>query len=149
MNPSISLSGQDALEKHAPTSEAADFQDFYKAKIEGNGGLLSVYADKASPDAKQKFYETSIQHWKNLKSFILNDLPSYLPDSGFIAGDAPGEADFHVGAWLTRIVATTGGKDVSGLEKELGQPVPPKVASYWNAWSSRDSWKAVYAEGLH
>ncbi|OCB86108.1 hypothetical protein A7U60_g6695 [Sanghuangporus baumii] len=144
------LSGrQNALEKHAVTPEAAEFSDFYKAKIEGNGGLLSVYADKAPEDAKQKFYETSKQHWENLRDFILNVLPGYLPNSGFVAGAAPGEVDFHLGAWLTRIIATTGAKDVSELAAELKQPVPTKVASYWKAWSDRDSWKTVYAEGLH
>ena len=76
-------------------------------------------------------------------------MPGYLPESGLIGGERPGEDDFHVGAWLARIVSTTGGKEVSALEAELGQPVPPKVVSYWNAWSERDSWKKVYAQGLH
>ena len=145
----ITMIGQNALEKYAATPEAAGFSEFYKAKIAGNGGLLAIYADKAPEDAKQKFYETSHQHWANLRNFFLNVLPGYLPDSGFVAGDAPGEVDFHLGAWLTRIVATTGGKDISALEAELKHPVPPKIASYWKAWTSRDSWKSVYAEGLH
>ncbi|EJD04159.1 uncharacterized protein FOMMEDRAFT_106643 [Fomitiporia mediterranea MF3/22] len=145
------LSGrQDALHKHASTPEASEFSDFYKGKIEGNGGLLALYSDKAPDHAKQKFFETSTQHWENLRTFILNSLPSYLPDeTAFFGGDVPGEADFHGGAWLSRIVATVGGKDVDALESELKQPVPPKVVEYWKAWSVRESWKSVYAEGLH
>ena len=85
--------------------------------------------------------------------FIKDILPGYLPDSGFIGGERPGEDDFHVAAWLARIAATLGGdagKDgVHALEKELGVPVPDKVANYWAAWSERESWKITYREGLH
>ncbi|KAI5122581.1 hypothetical protein M0805_004798 [Coniferiporia weirii] len=140
---------QAALEKHSVTPEGAEFSDFYVDKIAANGGLLAVYADKAHPDAKQKFFETSEQHWANLRTFILETLPGYLPSSGFIGGESPGEDDFHVGAWLARIVATIGGSDTSALPNEIKQDVPLKVKTYWKTWSDRDSWKLVYAGGLH
>ena len=92
-------------------------------------------------------------HWKAIVGYILNDLPSILPESGFIGGSDPGEDDFHVGAWLARVSWVAGAdKESEGykaLEKELGQEVPPKVVSYWKAWSARPSWKKVYAETLH
>lgn len=85
--------------------------------------------------------------------YILNVLPTILPDSGFIAGSEPGEDDFHVGAWLARVAWITGAaKEADGyekLEKELKVSVPAKVASYWQAWAARDSWKKVYADTLH
>ncbi|KAH8120122.1 hypothetical protein DFH11DRAFT_1558459 [Phellopilus nigrolimitatus] len=142
---------QSALEKHSVTPEAASFSDFYKDKIAGNGSLLAIYADNAPAGAKQKFFETSEQHWANIRKFVLEALPGYLPESGFIGGASPGEDDFHLGAWLARIVATIGGKHGSSLANQdaLKQAVPPKVLTYWNTWSARDSWKTVYAEGLH
>lgn len=143
------FAGQKALEHHAASSEGAEHSEFYKAKIAGNGGILSIYNGSATAEATQQFYETSQQHWVQLRKFILEELPGYLPEHGFIGGERPGEDDFHVGAWLARIVATTGGKDVGALEAELGHPVPPKVIEYWNTWSVRDSWKKVYADGLH
>lgn len=143
------FSGQKALEHHSTTPDGNEHGDFYKAKIAGNGGLLAIYSGTAPDKATQQFYATSQQHWENLRKFILEELPGYLPESGFIGGERPGEDDFHLGAWLARIVATTGGKDASALEAELGQSVPPKVVAYWATWSVRDSWKKVYAQGLH
>jgi hypothetical protein len=35
------------------------------------------------------------------------------------------------------------------LEKEVGVPIPERVAKYWNAWAQRESWKMVYEDGLH
>ena len=114
-----------------------------------NGGILAIYQSKVSNEVKGVFFDQSKRHWENLNAFILDELPKILPEKGFLGGDNPGEDDFHLGAWLARIVATTGGKDVSALEAELGQSVPPKIVAYWATWSVRDSWKKVYAQGLH
>jgi len=142
---------QAMLEKYADTPEAAPFADFYKAKKEENGYLLAIYQGRATEETKAGFYDLGRLHWKNLTKFIVEELPAHLPESGFIGGEKPGEDDYHVGGWLARIVATIGGSDVQALagDSALGQPVPAKVISYWSAWSSRESWKNVYAEGLH
>jgi len=142
---------QKSLEENSKKPEAAQYSGFYKKKMEENGGLLSIYKGEVPDDVKQKFFQTSQQHWVNLKTFLLEELPPYLPESGFIGGEKPGSDDFHLGGWLARIVATVGGSDISALETDnaVGQPIPAKVASYWKAWSGRDSWKAVYADALH
>ncbi|KZS93135.1 hypothetical protein SISNIDRAFT_102008 [Sistotremastrum niveocremeum HHB9708] len=143
---------QEALEKYAPTAPP-ELKSFYDAKLAGNGALNSFYAGTASDDAKAAFFTQSQGHWESLKEFILKTLPGYLPSSGFIAGEKPGEADFHVGAWIARIGAVVGGspdsKGVLALEKELGEPVPARVQAYWAAWSERESWKQLYKDGLH
>ncbi|TDL28688.1 hypothetical protein BD410DRAFT_834737 [Rickenella mellea] len=139
---------QDSLLKHAATVEAKPYEDFYTKKIAGNGGLLSIYNGTAPGEAKDGFFKQSNAHWDNLRVFINSELPAALPDHGFIGGDRPGEADFHVGAWLARIVSLFG-TDINDLTNNLGGPVPKKVDTYWKAWSSRDSWKEVYADGLH
>lgn len=99
------------------------------------------------------FYATSTSHWQTIAGYILNDLPQILPESGFIGGAEPGEDDFHVGAWLTRVAWIAGAtKDEEGykaLEKELNAPVPAEVAAYWKAWYARPSWQKVYAETMH
>lgn len=145
------LLGQKSLEENSKKPEAAQFSEFYQKKLKENGGLLAIYKGEVPDDVKQQFFQTSRQHWENLKNFFLNELPSYLPESGFIGGEKPGIDDFHLGGWLARIVATVGGSDISALESEnaVGQPIPTKIASYYKAWSGRDSWKAVYADALH
>ena len=115
--------------------------------------LNAVYTSSADAATIEGFITRSVQHMDSVKSFILNELPALLPSSGFIEGSVPGEADFHVAAWIARIALICGaGKTEEGtaaLEKELGQDVPEKVVAYWNAWAARESWKEVYANGLH
>jgi hypothetical protein len=109
----------------------------------------------APPDVVRQFIARSNIHWKNVSRFVSTDLPVYLPDSGFIGGDKPGEDDFHLAVWLARTVAVLGGtpdkNGVKALEKELGgsETVPQKVQNYWKLWSGRDSWKTQYNKALH
>jgi len=139
-----------ALEKYSATPEAAPFKAFYDAKLAGNGGLLAIYQGKAPEEVKEGFFKQSQAHFANVTAFVFEVLPSHLTGSGFIGGEQPGEDDFHVGAWLTRIAATVGatsGDDaLKAFEAAYGKPVPEKVAAYWNAWIVRSSWKKVYAE---
>lgn len=141
------------MEKFSVIDKAAPFKAFYDAKISGNGHLLSIYTHKVPTHVKDGFFNDSKAHYANLRTFIAETLPRYLPESGFIGGQRPGEDDFHVGAWLARIAATLGGttdKDgVQVLEKQVDGPVPPKVISYWAAWAERESWKSTYSDGLH
>ncbi|PSR72393.1 hypothetical protein PHLCEN_2v11736 [Hermanssonia centrifuga] len=141
---------QNALEKYSALPEGAKFKDFYTEKLEANGGVLKIYKGEV-PSAD--FFNTSTTHWQTIVGYIQNDLPTILPESGFIGGAEPGEDDFHIGAWLARVAWVSGAdKEEEGykaLEKELKAPVPEKVVSYWKAWSARASWKKVYAETLH
>ena len=137
------------MEKHSASPEGKKFAEFYIQKKRFNSDLLALYADKAPDEVKSKFYETSITHWNNIRAFILDELPGYLPNSGFIGGTYPAEEDFHLGAWLARIVATTGDINVEGLKNELGKSVPQKIVAYWDTWSVRESWKTTYAGGIH
>ncbi|OSD03506.1 hypothetical protein PYCCODRAFT_1434403 [Trametes coccinea BRFM310] len=144
---------QNSLEKHSVLPEAAPLKSIYDEKKKGNGSFLSVYKGEVPEETKQAFFKQSIQHWNNLVSFILNDLPAALPESGFLGGQNPGEDDFHLAAWLVRIahlVGASADKDgIKALEKETKKPIPPKVAAYWAAWVERPSFKKVYVNGLH
>ncbi|KZP16757.1 hypothetical protein FIBSPDRAFT_865507 [Athelia psychrophila] len=148
---------QSALEKHSAHEDGADHKDFYDSKIQGNGHVLSIYQSKTSPSAKENFFAMSTAHWDKLRKFILEDLRDDLPAQGFLGGDVPGEADFHVAAWLARIAAAGGAKKTEDglkmLQNEVGpeaeSPIPDNVASYWNAWVKRESWAQVYGQDLH
>lgn len=102
---------------------------------------------------KAGFFEKSKAHTDSVSSFLYEVLPEHLPNSGFLGGARPGEADFHVGAWLARIAAVSGAKQsdegLQTLEKAFGKAVFESVALYWNAWIYRASWNKVYAAGLH
>lgn len=144
---------QDALEKYSKTPEAAAFKQFYEGKIASNGSVLAIYKGEAPEDAKAAFFKQSTEHWETISAFIVNDLPSLLPESTFLGGAIPGEDDFHLGGWLARLVHIAGGKigkdGINALEKETKQPIPEKVVAYWASWNERPSWQKVYAEGLH
>ncbi|KAJ7783466.1 hypothetical protein DFH07DRAFT_864483 [Mycena maculata] len=149
----VFLSGrQVALEKYSQSPEGAPYKAFYETKLAQNGGMLAIAKGTAPPEHKELFFKRSEEHSANIKAALLEVLPGALPDSGFIGGAVPGEDDFHVGAWLTRIAATTGAKSsgdaVAAIETAYGA-VPAKVAAYWEAWTARPSWQAVYAGGLH
>jgi hypothetical protein len=115
--------------------------------------MLAVMTGKAPEEHKAGFFDKSQAHFDSVKAGVFELLPGFLPTSGFLGGEVSGEDDFHVGAWLTRIVATCGAKSaddgLAALEAVYGAPVPAKVAAYWGAWTARPSWKTVYAGGLH
>ncbi|KAF4572745.1 GST N-terminal domain-containing protein [Pleurotus pulmonarius] len=153
--PGVFLSNrQDTLAKVAASTEGKEFEEFYADKIAGNGGLLDIYRGNALEATKDGFFQQSQNHFANVGAYILQSLPKRLPeDTAFLGGNIPGEDDFHLGAWLARIAATVGAtkseEGLAALKDAFGAEVPDPVAAYWKAWSSRDSWKDVYGEGLH
>lgn len=141
---------QAKLEELAPKSPE-DLKAFYKEKLEFNGFLSSVYAEGATSEATAGWFAKSTQHWADVKAFVETELPSLLPASGFVDGATPGEADFHVAAWLARTAGVAGASpdNVAPLGEALGITLDPKVVAYFDAWKVRESWKTLYADGLH
>ncbi|KAJ7667211.1 hypothetical protein B0H17DRAFT_990371 [Mycena rosella] len=146
---------QSALEKyaHSPDSDAAPYRTFYEGKLAENTGMLALFAGKAPADQEADYFAKSQAHFEAVKTAVFEVFPAFLPASGFIGGATPGEDDFHVGAWFTRIAAifgaTTAADGLAAFEAAYGVPVPAKVAAYWGAWAARPSWTKVYAARLH
>jgi len=71
----------------------------------------------------------------------------------YALGDQVSLADFHVIAWLARLVKISGGdrsaSAISKLEGEMGITVGPKVKAFWAAWVERPSFKKIYPGSLH
>lgn len=115
--------------------------------------ILSVYKGEASEAKKNELFHKSTDHWNNIANFIRTEIPTALPEAGFIGGSVPGEADFHLMAWLARVGFMAGGKPEKGgyvcFEKETKEPVSPRLAGYWDAWTERPSWKRLYSASLH
>ncbi|KAJ7720974.1 hypothetical protein DFH07DRAFT_858227 [Mycena maculata] len=143
---------QPALERYSQETEAAKFKAFYDEKLALNTGMSALFAGKAPADAKAGYFARSEAHFASVKTALFEVFPKFLPDNGFIGGPTPGEEDFHLAPWLTRIAATSGATSSSdalaALEVTYGAPVPAKVAAYWGAWTARVSWKKVYADSL-
>ncbi|KAI5897735.1 uncharacterized protein SCHCODRAFT_02744081 [Schizophyllum commune H4-8] len=167
---------QRALEEQSARPEGAPYKDFYDAKKASNGDFLAIVNGSAPSDVKQVLFDKAKALHENLRSFIYDELPRILPNpcsgsdmlcetssdmpwetnSGsdhFLGGDLPGEADFHLAAWLARIFSTCGA-DAAGDASEkskaaFGGQLPPSVLEYWNAWVARPSWGKVYGQGLH
>lgn len=148
--PGLYLRGrQAALKKLLAEGKHPELKAFWEKKLEGNTVLFDVYEGNTSSD---DFISESKILASNIANFINNDLSSYLPDSGFIGGSKPSEDDFHVIAWLARVVALSGGNPaedgIKPLEGLLGGPVPTKVKKYWVAWTGTKGWKVVFKNGL-
>lgn len=115
--------------------------------------LLAIYKREATAEAQAAFFTNSKAHWDAVRSALFEVYPALLPASGFIGGAEPGEDDFHMIAWITRIAfvvgARSGEEGLSAFNTAYGEPAPDTVAAYWRAWIQRPSWKKVYAETLH
>ncbi|KIK71206.1 hypothetical protein GYMLUDRAFT_52331 [Collybiopsis luxurians FD-317 M1] len=146
----ISNPGQAALNNHSALPEAEVHRSFYEEKIASNGAFLALFQDEAPQTAKDEFFSRSQAHFKEIKEFFNGALSSYLPSNGFIGGNIPGEDDYHLCAWITRIAASLGAKKkeeaIPTFENSFEVPIPPKIASYWQAWTERPSWNKVYPE---
>jgi hypothetical protein len=144
------------LEELIAGSDYAKYKDFYDAKAKANGGLKAIYEGKVPNEVKDGFFKQSQDHFARISAILYEYLPSILPEQGFLGGEEPGEDDFHVAAWVTRITATVGAQKIGDdgpafLEKSHGNgnSLPPKVTAYWKSWEARESWKKVYASGFH
>ncbi|KAG8916132.1 hypothetical protein FRC01_003358 [Tulasnella sp. 417] len=150
---------QKALQRYRSLDTAGKYKELYDYRYEHEATQRAVYftfgSDPAIDSVKQAYFSASEKIWRAIRSFILDDVPRYLPEGpGFIGGERPGEDDFHFIVWLARIVLLTGGApDADGvltLKKELGgEEVPGKVVSFWRAWCEMQAWKVVYGGGLH
>ncbi|KAJ7610500.1 hypothetical protein FB45DRAFT_1038066 [Roridomyces roridus] len=147
---------QVALEKYAADPAAATYMPFYESRIKTNGAMLAIYQHTAPPAASAAFFAKSEAHWTSVRRAVFEVFPASIPASGFIGGtDSPGEEDFHMIAYLTRLAFVVGAKSTSGddalsaFEAAYGEPLPEKMVDYWKAWVERKSWRRAYAETLH
>lgn len=166
--PGLFIRRRQAKLEELASKSPEDLKAFYKEKLAYNGVLSSVYAgalfitiapnnftefatEDATSETTAGWFAKSTQHWADMKAFVETELPSLLPASGFVDGAAPGEADFHVAAWLARTAGVTGATpdNVAPLGEALGITLDSKVVAYFDTWKVRESWKTLYAEGLH
>ena len=142
--------GQKVIDEEK-ASAPPEYAAFYQQKDAGNSPLVKIYTKDAPDELTKPFFAASQANWDAIGALIYTELPKHLPESGFVGGDAPGETDWHVAAWIGRIGLVLGAKPTPGEWKSLaqlkgGEPVPKKVQNYWDAWANRDSWKSV---GVH
>ncbi|KAJ6577504.1 hypothetical protein B0H19DRAFT_1120164 [Mycena capillaripes] len=129
---------QAALERYSQGPGAEPYKAFYQVKLAQNGEMLAIISGRASEQDKAAYFAKSQAHFDSVKNAVF---------------EIPGEDDFHVGAWLTRIAALNGAKSsddaVVAMGAAFGKLVPGKVVAYWDVWTGKSSWKKVYANGLH
>ncbi|KAL1718388.1 hypothetical protein EV715DRAFT_291218 [Schizophyllum commune] len=149
---------QRALEQQSARPEGAPYKDFYGAKKASNGEFLAIVDGSTPSDVKEAFFDKAKVLHGNIRSFIYEELPRVVPNPNtdsdlFLSGDLPGEADFHLAAWLARIFSTCGAEQVEDVSEKakaaFGGPLPPSVLAYWSAWVAKPSWGKVYGQGLH
>ncbi|KAJ7745836.1 hypothetical protein DFH07DRAFT_833307 [Mycena maculata] len=144
---------QVALEKYAADPATAAFHAFYQPRLKGNAGLLALFKREVPAEVQADWFSKSRAHWASVRSAVFEVYAALLPASGFIGGEIPGEDDFHMIAWFTRIAwivgARSGADGLAAFESAYGAPVPEAVAAYWKNWVARASWKKVYAVTLH
>jgi len=140
------------IKEFADLPESAPYKALYDEKLAGTEGLLAIYEGKVPEDAKQKFFSTSKANYESSRTFLLETLPSAITSGPFVAGDVPGEDDFHVVAWLFHAAliagATHANEGLSALEKHFGASIPDKVKVLYEAWLPRESFKATYPNDI-
>ena len=142
--------GEVGIKKFASTPEAAPYKALFDAKLGISAAVLGLYNGTAPAEFKAGFFAKSQALWAAIEAYIYTTFTSQLAASSgpFIAGEKPGEDDFHVEAWFAHIATVLGAKSAADglavLEKSFGKAIPENVAAYWNAWSERESWKKVY-----
>ncbi|GAA5885818.1 hypothetical protein JCM6882_007572 [Rhodosporidiobolus microsporus] len=149
---------QEALERYAKEVGDSDakLKAFYEKKIAENGGLLAQYEGKQD---STDFQKTSQQLWSSIGKTLAVLETKFEPNATYLVGDQVSLADLHVGAWLARILAVAGATSASDipsalqkLEANLPSPdnkVGAKLAKWAEELFARESFKEVYAEGLH
>lgn len=142
--------GQATLLRVVPTAPP-ELKAFYDAKLAANTGVLAVYTPGAPDEVVTPYFKATQDSLDAIGNFITTTLPQYLPEHGFIGGDVPGEADFHLGAWMSKVAVSLGAKNEKGQFSvfSIFGAVPTKVANYWDAWVSKESWNYVYKNGLY
>ncbi|KAL0058172.1 hypothetical protein AAF712_015164 [Marasmius tenuissimus] len=152
-NPSLSQQDKQPSKKYSQSPSGSPLlKDFYEPRLTTNASLLAFYQDTLPPPtSKQDFFSKSTAHFNAIGDFIHDELPQYLPSGGLLllGGTEPSEDDYHLGAWIVRIAATNGAKTGEEGVRAYGREVPGEVVEYWRAWARRESFKRVYAEGLH
>jgi len=103
--------------------------------VTDNGQVRSIYRSKVAENMKNDSFERSKAHCDALRSFISIFSPAYLPNSGFVGRDKPGEDDFHVAAWLARIASVSGTKTEE--LNELGKEVRVLILKKWGSNGKR------------
>ncbi|GAA5968863.1 hypothetical protein JCM11641_000761 [Rhodosporidiobolus odoratus] len=148
---------QEALLRYAKEVGDSDqrLKAFYEKKIAENGGLLAMYEGKQ--DAAD-FYKKSTDLWTNIGKTVALLETKFEPGTVFLVGDQVSLADLHVGAWFVRILAVCGATSISDLAASIkkldealgaGHQVGQKTTAWLEALTERESFKEVYAEGLH
>ncbi|ORY32567.1 hypothetical protein BCR39DRAFT_586902 [Naematelia encephala] len=141
---------QKALDKYAPDAPE-EFKTFLTKKQQGNKQLLEFFTGNPDEAAKKEHFATAASLWNSVGITIRGVLTQALQktEGPFVAGKTPGEADFHVITWLSRIITCAGvepGSPASVAIPKLqeytgGHAIDPVVSKYWDAWIARDSFK--------
>lgn len=145
---SVSLLGHAKLVEFL-ASPAPEFKELYQSKLPAAAFLAALFGPDPSAQAKQMWFQKSTAVWEGIAKFFDGSLPSYLPESGFIGGDKPGEPDFFLGAWLSRVVLVCKGdqtkkEGIQTAAKVLGKALDPKIVKYWELSVSRPAWQKVF-----
>lgn len=147
------LSGrQKALDRITP-SAPAEFKEFLEKKQKDNKQLLEFYTGNPDDATKQAHYAATKEMWRSAGIVIRGVLTQALQKNGgpFAGGDKPGEADFHIITWLTRMATNAGVEPGSAADVAIpklqeytgGHTIDPAVSKYWDAWRERESFKKI------
>ncbi|KIY62908.1 hypothetical protein CYLTODRAFT_383049 [Cylindrobasidium torrendii FP15055 ss-10] len=142
-------------------------KNFWREKKAARDTLLGFYTDSSTPTSSlseeaKKTREEYFTMCKSARAAIKEILEKVTAEiiGPYVLGDQISIVDLHFAAWLTRILlsAGVGAKDegaaaVNELEKFLGSEFTAeqksKLATVWESFKGRESWKKVYKDGLH
>jgi len=135
-----------------PTYEQRQVQ-FLEDKLAANKMLLDTYAGSTGAESQKAFFEAATKSWQEGVPEVLGKLEESIKGT-YVLGDQVSLGDLHLIAWLSRIIEIAGGDRTAAglqtLEQSLANfKIGPKLEAFWAAWIERESFKSVYASGLH
>lgn len=164
-----------ALKHNLVTYPSAEktIKDFWQSKLQTEQKTLDILLMKAPQADVEAFFNRTRVSWKSSVSLLGQFVDTITTNKGdFILGQKVTLVDIQLAPWLARFLlilgyttpppsSLTGIELQQRLEKvlklipgyELDQNRLEKTCigleKYWNAWSRRESFKKVYADGLH
>ncbi|GAK66643.1 uncharacterized protein PAN0_014d4866 [Moesziomyces antarcticus] len=139
-----------------PKSSAVheNLKKWYADKISSQALLTGAYVG-GDKDAVAQLVKLTNDAWQNVAKCI-EKLETKLTGP-YALGDQISLADLHIVPWLARIAAVAQGvkpasdpiASIDAVIAEYNVKVGQKITAFWQAFSERPSFQAVYGSGLH
>ncbi|KAG0151115.1 hypothetical protein CROQUDRAFT_651650 [Cronartium quercuum f. sp. fusiforme G11] len=167
----------EALEKYSEENSTATnaIKSVWEDRLKSDKQIMEIYSKSATPEVANEFFKRTLKVWEKVVMMLGKIFRTIASHNGdYILGEQISLVDLHIGAWLARLFTILGYAEApssstnptSGLnlhqrlqsvlsigelvfDQEELKKVCVGIEKYWSVLSARDSFRQVYADGLH